>query len=162
MTKPLQVIYGQLTTILKDPNAEPPSVASIGSKGIDRLESKASVASRQSGAQTALASITMRKWASMASKDYKKDKKIAASVDDADWMSVWARIEDKPNRKFAGHFKPSHVAELLGTIEAMRCCGNCKYREHEDDELLYCQKDGEYLFNKLDFKCDKWEQRNAN
>lgn len=55
------------------------------------------------------------------------------------------------------------VKELEAQIEQMKCCGNCKYYQFQNDARYYtCIKDGKRngkYYRSCEFNLEKWEGR---
>ena len=55
----------------------------------------------------------------------------------------------------------SKIAELEAQIEKMKCCGNCKYWQFQNDAEYYtCMKDGKrngMYYRSCEFNLEKWE-----
>jgi hypothetical protein len=53
--------------------------------------------------------------------------------------------------------KDTEIKRLETEVEALKCCGNCKYFMMDDCHVLYCENE---VYPFLIFgKCDKWEGR---
>ena len=55
------------------------------------------------------------------------------------------------------------IADLKAQIEKMKCCGNCKYYQFQNDAGYYtCIKDGKRNgknYRSCEFNLEKWEGR---
>jgi hypothetical protein len=59
--------------------------------------------------------------------------------------------------------REKRIAELEAQIEKMKCCGNCKYYQFQNDARYYtCIKDGKRngkYYRSCEFNLEKWEGR---